>query len=195
MPHLHYSNQLERLILPLANELNKRDPFDTIDIVVPNFNLEKWIYLKLAQVNGIAANLRFITLEKVIDKELQKNLLERQYTLLKPVTIQCLLLEILREKQTSSDPLWLPIRKYLVPYGSLSQEALERRIYQLAGRLTRLFLEYEFSRNDELLTPWQAGKNVIDLNPLGIENWQRVLWSELFGPDGKLTRYNYNIHF
>ena len=113
MPHLHYSNQLERLILPLANELNKRDPFDTIDIVVPNFNLEKWIYLKLAQINGIAANLRFITLEKVIDKELQKNLLGRQYNLLKPVTIQCLLLEILREKQTSSDPLWLPIRKYL----------------------------------------------------------------------------------
>jgi hypothetical protein len=32
-----------------------------------------------------------------------------------------------------------------------------------------LFLEYEFSRNDELLTPWLAGQNAIDPDPLGAE--------------------------
>ena len=62
MPRLHYSNRLERLIVPLAQELEKRDPFNSADIVVPNFSLEKWISLKLAQIQGIAANLRFITL-------------------------------------------------------------------------------------------------------------------------------------
>ena len=63
MPCLHYSNRLDRLIVPLAQELDKRNPFDTVEIVVPNFSLEKWISLKLAQYQGIAANLSFITLE------------------------------------------------------------------------------------------------------------------------------------
>ena len=115
MPCLHYSNQLESLIVPLAHELDKRDPFDTTEIVVPNFSLEKWISLKLAQISGIAANLRFITLEKAINEGLQKKLSERHYSLLKPETIQCLLLGILREKLESSDPLWLPVRSYLTP--------------------------------------------------------------------------------
>ena len=74
MPRLHYSNRLERLIVPLAQELEKRDPFNSADIVVPNFSLEKWISLKLAQIQGIAANLRFITLEKAINEVLQENM-------------------------------------------------------------------------------------------------------------------------
>ena len=53
-------------------------------------------------------------------------------------------------------------------------------------------MEYEFSRNDELLTPWMAGKNAIDPDPLGAESWQRALWTELFGLEGKLTRHNLN---
>ena len=192
MPRLHYSNHLEKLIVPLAHELDKRDPFDTADIVVPNFSLEKWISLKLAQIRGIAANLRFITLEKAINEGLQNKLSERHYALLKPETIQCLLLEVLREKLASSDPLWLPVRSYLAPQTFIRPQAREHRIYQLAGRLTRLFLEYEFSRNDELLTPWLSGQNAIDPDPLGAESWQRALWTEIFGPEGKLTRHNLN---
>ena len=190
MPCLHYSNQLESLIVPLAHELDKRDPFDTTEIVVPNFSLEKWISLKLAQISGIAANLRFITLEKAINEGLQKKLSERHYSLLKPETIQCLLLGILREKVESSDPLWIPVRSYLTPQTFLNQQAREHRIYQFAGRLTRLFMEYEFSRYDELLTSWLAGQNAIDQDLLGVESWQRALWTELFGQEGILTRYN-----
>ena len=192
MPRLHYSNQLESLIVPLAQELDKRDPFDTADIVVPNFSLEKWISLKLAQIRGIAANLRFITLEKAINEGLQNKPSEHHYSLLKPETIQCLLLEVLREKLASSDPLWLPVRSYLTPQTFIRPQAREHRIYQLAGRLTRLFLEYEFSRNDELLTPWLAGQNAIDPDPLGAESWQRALWTEIFGTEGKLKRHNLN---
>ena len=192
MPRLHYSNHLESLIVPLAQELDKRDPFDTADIVVPNFSLEKWISLKLAQICGIAANLRFITLEKAINEGLQQNLSGRHYTLLKPETIQCLLLEVLREKLETSDPLWLPVRGYLTPQTKIRPEAAEHRIYQLAGRLTHLFLEYEFSRNEELLNSWLDGQNAVDQDPLGTESWQRILWTELFGADGKIPRHNQN---
>ena len=195
MPRLHYSNHLEKLIVPLARELDKRNPFDTADIVVPNFSLEKWISLKLAQIRGIAANLRFITLEKAINEGLKNKLSERHYSLLKPETIQCLLLEVLRGKLVSSDPLWQPVRNYLTPPTLIRPQAGEQRIYQLAGRLTRLFLEYEFSRNDEMLTPWLEGQNAIDPDPLGAESWQRALWTELFGKEGKLTRYNHSARY
>ena len=42
------------------------------------------------------------------------------------------------------------------------------------------------------MTPWVAGRNALDLDPLGTESWQRVLWTELFGPEGKVTRHNRN---
>ena len=192
MPRLHYSNRLERLIVPLAQELEKRDPFNSADIVVPNFSLEKWISLKLAQIQGIAANLRFITLEKAINEVLQENMRDRHYALLKPETTQCLLLELIREKLETSDPLWQQVRSYITPDTSIRPEAGEHRLYQLAGRLTHLFMEYELSRNEELLTPWVAGRNALDFDPLGTESWQRALWTELFGPEGKVTRHNRN---
>ena len=103
MPRLHYSNQLESLIVPLAHELDKRDPFERVDIIVPNYSLEKWISLKIAQINGIAANLRFITLEKAILEVILSKLNSRNYDLLSKETIQCLLLEVLREKIKNSD--------------------------------------------------------------------------------------------
>ena len=192
MPNLHYSNHLESLIVPLAHELDKRDPFECADIVVPNFSLEKWISLQLAQKNGIAANLRFIILEKAINEGFQKNLSSRYYTLLKPETFRCLLLEVLRKKLDNPDPIWLPIRSYLNQKTDARPEVSEHRIYQLAGRLAHFFQEYEFSRNDELLTPWLAGENAIDPDPLGVESWQRILWTEIFGTEGKIARHNHN---
>ena len=66
MPQLHYSNRLDRLIVPLAAGLCLEDPFRKPQIIVPNFSLQKWISLQLAQRSGIAANLRFLPLEKAL---------------------------------------------------------------------------------------------------------------------------------
>ena len=115
MPYLHYSNHLDRLIVPLARELDKRNPFDTAEIVVPNFSLEKWISLKLAQYKGIAANLKFITLENAIYQSLNKGLQNRNFELLKQEMIQCMLMDILREKIETADPVWDPVRSYMNP--------------------------------------------------------------------------------
>ena len=190
MPRLHYSNQLESLIVPLAHELDKRDPFERVDIVVPNYSLEKWISLKIAQTNGIAANLRFITLEKAILEVIRGKININNYDLLKKETIQCLLLEILREKIKNPDPLWIPLRNYLSPKITINSQASEFRLIQLSNRLTHLFQEYEFSRNEELINSWILRKNAINLDPLGAESWQKELWDELFGPKGKVTKNN-----
>ena len=193
MPCLHYSNRLDRLIIPLAEELDKRDPFDTAEIVVPNFSLEKWISLKLAQYQGIAANLSFITLEKAIYKSLKNSSQNRNCDLLKQETIQCLLMDILREKIETADPVWEPVRSYMNPEVDINSEAMEHRLFQLSGRLLYLFKEYEYSRNKELISIWNEGRNAIEEQPLGTESWQRILWNDLFGIEGKLTLFNQNL--
>jgi len=194
MPCLHYSNRLDRLIVPLAQELDKRNPFDTAEIVVPNFSLEKWISLKLAQYQGIAANLSFITLEKAIYQSLKNSLQNRHCELLKQETIQCLLMDILREKLVTVDPVWDPVRSYLSPEADINSEAAEHRLFQLSGRLSYLFKEYEYSRNEELIAAWNEGRNAFDQQPLGTESWQRTLWNDLFAAEGKLTFFNRNFN-
>ena len=133
MPCLHYSNRLDRLIIPLAQELDKRNPFDTVEIVVPNYSLEKWISLKLAQYQGIAANLSFITLEKAIYQSLKNSLHNHHCELLKQETIQCLLMDILREKLLTVDPVWDPVRSYLSPEADINSEAIEHDFFNCRG--------------------------------------------------------------
>ncbi len=193
MPCLHYSNRLDRLIVPLSKELDKRNPFDTAEIVVPNFSLEKWISLKLAQYQGIAINLSFITLEKAIYKSIKNTLPNRKCELLKQETIQCLLIDILREKLSSADPVWDPVRSYLNPGVDINSEAIEHRLFQLSGRLLYLFKEYEYSRNEELIAAWNEDRNAIEQQLLSTESWQRILWNDLFGVEGKLTFFNRNL--
>ena len=193
MPCLHYSNRLDRLIVPLAQQLDKRNPFDSAEIVVPNFSLEKWISLKLAQFQGIAANLNFITLEKALYRCLKNYIQNRHCELLKQETIQCLLMNVLREKLSDSDQVWNPVRSYLKPDTNISHEAAEHRLFHLSGRLAYLFQEYEFSRNDELIAAWNDGCNAIDPQPHGTESWQRALWNALFGAEGKVTHYNQRV--
>jgi len=193
MPCLHYSNRLDRLIIPLAQELDKRNPFDTVEIVVPNYSLEKWISLKLAQYQGIAANLSFITLEKAIYQSLKNSLHNHHCELLKQETIQCLLMDILREKILTVDPVWDPVRSYLSPEADINSEAAEHRLFQLSGRLSYLFKEYEYSRNEELIAAWNEGRNAVDKETLGTESWQRTLWNDLFAAEGKLTFFNQNL--
>ena len=194
MPCLHYSNRLDRLIVPLAQELGKRDPFDTVQIVVPNFSLEKWISLKLAQYKGIAANLSFITLEKAIYQSLKISFQNRNCELLKQETIQSRLMDVLREKLRTVDPIWDPVRSYLNPEVDINSEAIEHRLFQLSGRLLYLFKEYEYSRNEDLITAWNEGRNAFDHQPHGTESWQRRLWQDLFGVEGKLTLFNRNLN-
>ena len=69
-------------------------------------------------------------------------------------------------------------------------QAKEHRLFQLSERLTNLFQEYEFSRNEELIYFWNLGKSAIDISDLGPENWQKELWNGLFGYHGKVTKYN-----
>ena len=111
MPELHYSNRLDRLIEPLAENLDAEDPFEKAEIVVPNFSLQKWISLQLAQCAGIAANLRFIPLEKALQEMIQFHLCKpTRGILISQMMLQRLLLERLRKHAGDRSPIWEPIQ-------------------------------------------------------------------------------------
>ena len=193
MPELHYSNRLDRLIEPLAENLDAEDPFEKAEIVVPNFSLQKWISLQLAQRAGIAANLRFIPLEKALQEMIQFPL--RKPTgriLISRMMLQRLLLERLRENAADRSPIWEPLQDYLKKSSNISDADREQRLFQLSERMARLFQDYEYSRNTEILGRWKEGKFLFGSNPSKLEHWQRELWLSLFGPEGCLMRSDHS---
>ena len=164
MPKLHYSNRLDRLIGPLAQNLELEDPFEKAEIVVPNFSLQKWISLQLAQRVGIAANLRFLPLEKALQEMIL--LPGRKFSkgvLITRMMLQRLLLEHLREKSVDPDPVWKPLQQYLNSSSETSVLDREKRRFQLSAKISRLFQDYEYSRNTEILGRWNEGDFMLSL--------------------------------
>ena len=189
MPKLHYSNRLDRLIGPLAQNLELEDPFEKAEIVVPNFSLQKWISLQLAQRVGIAANLRFLPLEKALQEMIL--LPGRKFSkgvLITRMMLQRLLLEHLREKSVDPDPVWKPLQQYLNRSSETSVKDREKRLFQLSAKISRLFQDYEYSRNTEILGRWKEGDFMFESHPSVLEQWQRELWLSLFGPQGSLIK-------
>ena len=92
------------------------------------------------------------------------------------------------------NPVWDPVRRYLSPEADINSEAAEHRIFQLSGRLSYLFKEYEYSRNEELIAVWNEGRNAVEHQLLGTESCQRILWNDLFAAKGKLTLFNQNLN-
>ncbi|MBF0286663.1 MAG: exodeoxyribonuclease V subunit gamma [SAR324 cluster bacterium] len=192
MPTLYYSNHLENLVVSLAENSGETDPFEPIFIIVPNFNLQKWLSLELAQVKGVVANYRFLPLETAIaeaildlDKAVQEQRpLSKEKTLLRPVQLQRLIIQtltdVLQETQEGDDGVWSSLRVYLQHHTS-PEESMEKRLFQLSARITRLFQDYSYHRPD-LLQQWENGQFCFsETMAAATEKWQRQLWLELFG--------------
>ena len=45
-----------------------------------------------------------------------------------------------------------------------------------------------------MISAWNEGRNAVDKNQLGTESWQRTLWNDLFGLEGKLTLFNMDLN-
>jgi len=194
MPILHYANRLDHLIPPLVQHLRDRDPFEPISVVVPNFSLQKWISLRVAEQLGIAANLRFVPLEKAIVRVLHdEGGVPSRTQLLQAHQLQQLLLDALAEAEAHPDEVWQPLRDYISGNGALSARAHTRRRFQLAERLAKLLQEYEYSRS-ELLVAWRKGNRALPVEiPGDPESWQKALWERVLGPNGMLAQRNQRL--
>lgn len=187
MIHLWYSNHLEKLVVALADAIHseRTDPLTPITIVVPNRNIATFLKFELARLHGIAANLDTIFVNQFFE-----NLRPEGSEVLRREILRSLLIERI-ETICAADPIARPedeeIRSYLS--ASLDEDDHDRRLFQLADRLAKLFEEYELSR-PAMIRHWPAG-TILDREPYSsTERWQRLLWLDIFGPEGWAAEHN-----
>src|ERR1700735_3578689 len=112
MSRLHYSNRLENLIAPLADavaEPQRREPLESISIVVPKRVVEQFVRYRLAELIGIAANLKFPFLQNYLAQLLRST--DRNLRILDVDELQLVLFECLRTNR--DDPDLNPARDYI----------------------------------------------------------------------------------
>ncbi len=183
MIRLHYSNRLENLIAPLADAVaahQSREPLEAVSIVVPNRIVEQFVRYRLAESNGIAANLKFPFLRNYLAELLQST--DQSLRILEADELQLVLFECLRSTRRRDDSHLKPAHDY-IEARSKTDADLELRTMLLAAQLARLFREYSISRR-RMIGKWRAARRS-DLQAMTeTERWQRHLWQSVFDPQG-----------
>lgn len=185
MIRLWYSNYLEELVEALVDNVRVLrdagavDPFDKTTVIVPNRNIATYLKFAITKRTGILANWKFEYLyrffrDAVTDDDLQ---------ILAKDDLHTLLLDVLADGELLADPELESVARYLD--AARTPDARDRRRWQLAGELARVFEEYSLSR-PRMLTLWPSKLTLSDEPFATTERWQRRLWLEIFGDRGRL---------
>jgi exodeoxyribonuclease V gamma subunit len=192
MLQVFYSNKLERLVDTMVEEVGhkrrklRQSPFDRTPVVVPNWNVQAYLKFEVAQREGISANIDYRNVVEFFESLLPES---QPYQILDDRTLQFLLIEALSDKTLIASRELKQVRNYLGAAGD-DREALELRRFQLSAHLAGLFREYGYSRS-ELVEGWledDPSSMFKDQRWRHIERWQRAIWRDLFGHDGRLAK-------
>jgi exodeoxyribonuclease V gamma subunit len=188
MIHVTYSNRTEELLAALAAGVRQErlalGPWQPLQLVVPNRNVEIYLKLGLAERLGIAANLEVSFLRGLLAGVCER--LIPGGRLVDARHCEAFLLGLLSDEALLERADLVPVREYLLGAGA-RPEVVDRRRCELAAQLGRLFDEYAASR-PEMLRAWRERPVLADHPTLApIESWQRALWLELFGPQGRVA--------
>jgi exodeoxyribonuclease V gamma subunit len=190
MLRLHYSNQLEKLIEPLAVAIRDRqaqEPITRIPIVVANRAVEQFVKYHLAERLGIAANLAFPFLRHHLAEIVKKA--EPEIQILEADELRMVLFECLRDPACCSLPEMAAVRSYAesvaVGTDGRGEARRELRLFQLAEHIARLFREYSITR-ERMLREWRGRPHFTDGPFAETEKWQCALWCTAFDSKGEL---------
>ncbi|XOF32779.1 MAG: exodeoxyribonuclease V subunit gamma [Candidatus Electrothrix sp. YB6] len=166
--YLHQSNRLENLFDGLCAVLDEplTEPLAPEVIVVQNPGMARWLSQQIALRTGISANFSFPLPATFVWRVFEQTL----GTLpdLSRFNRNVLLWRVRRELETlSDDPSMQEIRAYL------REDRDGSRRFQLAGRITDLFDQYQVYR-PAMLLHWEQG---------GERHWQARLWRSLTAAD------------
>lgn len=130
---------------------NRKNIFETINIVVPNSKTEQWFKsFWLKTQNDILMNVKF---ENVDDALLKMTSCKDQFKLLNKDRMTLLIIKNLIEKKSLLD---LP--QNILNYIEISKSNSNIRLYDLACKLSELFIEYE--KDQFNFTGWE--RNLYD---------------------------------
>lgn len=190
MIRLHYSNRLEELIAPLAGIAREEqgiDPLRRVTIVVPSRVIEEFLKLRLAEREGIAANLGFPFLRSYlarIAEQASDDAAEPAIKVLDAGGLHIAVFEYLRKALDVRQGDLAPVQAYLA---AVRDDARQRalRLFQLSARVAWLMREYSISRR-AMLERWLQGATLVDEQLVESERWQSRIYLSLFGRDGSL---------
>ncbi|NUF28291.1 exodeoxyribonuclease V subunit gamma [Gilliamella sp. ESL0254] len=182
---IYHSNQVD-LLKSIVSELMRRQPLEDVftpDIVmVQSQGMAQWLQIALADELGIVANVDFLFPTQFIWQLYQTLLpeapIENSYNVESMSwRLYYLLPQVIKQPEFSALKHYLDIDKQ------------DRKQYQLATRIARLFDQYLVYRPD-WLAKWEANQNVAELNHHSDEVWQAELWRKLISISQPYHRAN-----
>ena len=163
---LHTSNRLENLLAELAG-ITARPVgpiFQQEKVVVQSVGMGRWISLRLAETQGICANVDFIFPQKfvaeVLDSALPRKAKVSFYT---RENLTWRIMHLLPALSARAE--FAELRRYL----ELPRRDLRR--YQLAEKIAASFDQYLAFR-PQMILDWENGRGA---------DWQPILWREVVG--------------
>ena len=173
---LHYGNDIDGLAIDLAARL--AEPCDVAGVLcpelvlVPHAGLQRWLQFRLAEHNGVLANIRFLRPGELVWELLRAAAPALGHDALpehSPWDAERLRWRLLRDFD-ETDRLPPPLQDYL--RGRDEDDPV--RAFQLADELATLFDKYQAWRRDEVMR-WQRGE-------VGsTSDWQAQLFHRLSG--------------
>ena len=165
-------NRLELLAQDLSSRFAGGDIFTPEIIVVQSRGMERWLSLRLAEFNGIAANLQFpfpkAFISNHIFRALSPDICERDVFPSPDISVWkiCGLLPELIDL----DRDFAQLKNYI------ADDRAGLKLFQLAEQLATLFDNYLVFRPD-VITEWDKRKNPLASFP--DSRWQMKLWNRL----------------
>lgn len=185
--HLYYSARVEKLVEALNQNIKShyqqhQDPLKPLKVIVPNGHIQKFLNLRLTEINGISANMDFPFLETgLYEALLSLKPADDKPKLLSISHIELANLAFLCDKNNQNNPFLSPLYDYLQSHQNPALAAQKR--WQLAQQLALLFIDYELSR-PEMINAWVSGRLFFsdsqDSRLKQIEKAQSTVYMSLF---------------
>lgn len=179
MLRVFYSSALELLVDALVEGIasEKADaeegPLIPVQVIIPSRTIASFLKMAIARKTGIAANLRFGFLERFLTDAVRAT----GATVAHSDNLRALIAGVLLDPEAMRDHELEPVREYIEAGGS-DRETIDRRTYELADQLSRLFREYRHTRSG-MLEQWPARSTMAASMRAETERWQRALWNHL----------------
>ncbi len=192
--HILHSNRVEKLLDHLSGKIRKphlgAGPLDSETVLLDNRVLGKWLNLKLAIKNSVAANIRYVQPAEVfweLSRILVSSDIPRQTPLSKE-EMTWRLMGLLEKQEILDLDVLRPVKAYLAA-NDKQDNFTDLKRYQLAASVADLFDQYLVYRPGWINGFWDKNKSIKSAQDnthtdlwRKAEDWQRLLWHEMVSP-------------
>lgn len=161
-----------------------REPFEPVTVVVQSFGMGQWLKLKLAESQGIAANIDCILPANLIWRLYQAFLDTEELPDASPFDRALLTWRLMQILPGMESAEYDQVQQYLHGAGDP-----QIRLYQLCHQIAGLFDQYLVYRPHWMLG-WQQGENPVSKQAMRGQEWQIDLWQALLNQPGMAANQN-----